>query len=110
MRLDLDEQGGWLVTPAELAHRLGISEWALRRQAGLGRIDSRLDLGYGRDAGRSRVTVIVGRCGWQGIFRADGGLISEFRWEPQPSMAAKSGADLHRRSEQILMSSSRPAD
>lgn len=110
MRLDLDEQGGWLVTPAELAHRLGISEWALRRQAGLGRIDSRLDLGYGRDVGRSRVTVIVGKRGWQGIFRADGGLISEFRWEPQPSAAARSGADLHGWPDRTLTSTSRPAD
>ncbi|MGZ7865432.1 hypothetical protein ACXR8U_07230 [Methylobacterium radiotolerans] len=49
MRLDLDGQGGWLITPAQLAHRLGMSEPALRRQAALGHIDSRLDRGYGRD-------------------------------------------------------------
>lgn len=28
MRLDLDGQGGWLITPAQLAHRLGMSELA----------------------------------------------------------------------------------
>ncbi|MBP2493840.1 hypothetical protein ABID82_004679 [Methylobacterium sp. PvP062] len=85
MRLDLDGQGGWLITPAQLAHRLGMSEPALRRQAALGHIDSRLDRGYGGDEGRSRVTVIVGKFGWQGIFHADGRLLSEFRWEPRPS-------------------------
>ncbi|WP_267360935.1 MULTISPECIES: DUF6522 family protein [unclassified Methylobacterium] len=85
MRLELDEQGGWLITPAEQARRLGMEEYALRRQAILGHIDSRLDRGYGRDEGRCRVTIIVGKFGWQGIFLADGRLLSEFRWEPQPS-------------------------
>jgi hypothetical protein len=66
VRLDLDEQGGWLITPAELARRLGMEVEALQRQAVLGLVDSRLDRGYGRDEGRSRVTVIVGKFGWQG--------------------------------------------
>jgi hypothetical protein len=88
VRLNLDEQGGWPITPAELARRLGMEEWALRRQAVLDQIDCRLDRGYGRDEGRSRVTVIVGKFGWQGIFHADGHLLSEFRWEPQPSAMA----------------------
>jgi hypothetical protein len=88
MRLDLDKQGGWLIKPAELARRLGMTEWTLRKQAALDRIDSRLDRGYGRDAGRSRVTIIVDKFGWQGIFNPDGYLLAEFRWEPQPSTMA----------------------
>ena len=59
-----------------------MEEWALRQEADRGHIDSRLDRGYGRDVGRTRVTVIVGKFGWQGIFHADGHLISEFRWGP----------------------------
>jgi hypothetical protein len=88
MRLDLDKQGGWLIKPAELARRLGIEEWALRKQAALDRIDSRLDRGYGRDEGRSRVTIIVDKFGWQGIVSPDGYLLAEFSWEPQPSAMA----------------------
>ena len=88
MRLDLDEKGGWLVRPAELAHRLGIEEWVLRSQAARGHMDSRLDRGYGRDEGRSRVTITVSTYSWQGIFGADGQLISEFRWQRRPSARA----------------------
>lgn len=88
MRLDLDKQGGWLIKPSELARRLGMTEWALRRQAALDRIDSRLDRGYGRDEGRSRVTITVGKFGWQGVFSPQGELLAEFRWEPQPSAMA----------------------
>jgi hypothetical protein len=60
-----------------------MEEWALRQEADRGHIDSRLDRGYGRDVGRTRVTVIVGKFGWQGIFHAEGHLISEFRWGPR---------------------------
>jgi hypothetical protein len=81
VRLNLDSQGGWLVRPAELARRLKIEEAALRKQGALGLIDSRLDRGYGRDEGRSRVTITVGKFSWQGIFGADGFLISEFQWQ-----------------------------
>jgi hypothetical protein len=88
VRLHLDEQGSWLIGPAELAHRLGVSEWTLRRQASLGLVDSRLDRGYGRDEGRSRVTVTIDKFGWQGIFGPAGELLSEFRWEPRPSAMA----------------------
>ncbi|MHC2106435.1 DUF6522 family protein [Methylobacterium sp. CM6246] len=88
MRLDLDKQGGWLTKPSELARRLGMTEWALRRQAALDGIDSRLDRGYGRDEGRSRVTITVGKFGWQGIFSPQGELLAEFRWEPQLSAMA----------------------
>ncbi|MHC2106458.1 DUF6522 family protein [Methylobacterium sp. CM6246] len=88
MRLDLDRQGGWLIKPPELARRLGMTEWALQRQAALDRIDSRLDRGYGRDKGRSRVTITVGKFGWQGIFGPDGQLLTDFHWEPQPSAMA----------------------
>lgn len=96
MRLYLDDQGGWPITPAELARRLGIGEGELRQQAALGLIDCRLDRGYGRDEGRARVTVIVGRFGWQGIFHADGHLLSEFRWEPRPSgMVVNGHGTLH---------------
>jgi hypothetical protein len=59
-----------------------MEEWALRQEADRGHIDSRLDRGYGRDVGRTRVTVIVGKFGWQGVFHAEGHLISEFRWRP----------------------------
>ncbi|WP_139234181.1 DUF6522 family protein [Methylobacterium pseudosasicola] len=88
MRLDLDKQGGWRIKPAELARRLGVEEWILRRQVALDRIDSRLDRGYGRDEGRSRVTITGDKFGWQGIFGADGQLLTEFRWEPRPSAMA----------------------
>ena len=88
MRLDLDEQGGWLIRPAELARRLGVEEWFLQKLATLDRIDSRLDRGYGRDEGRSRVTMIVDKFGWQGIFGPDGELLAEFRWKPRPSAMA----------------------
>ena len=81
MRLDLDEQGGWLIQPDELARRLRIEEPVLRSEAADGRVDSRLDRGYGRDEGRSRVMITVGRHCWQGTFGADGRLIAEFRWE-----------------------------
>jgi hypothetical protein len=88
VRLDLDRHGGWLIKPAELARRLGVNEWTLRRLAKLHRIDSRLDRGYGRDAGRSRVTITVDKFGWEGIFGPDGYLLAECRWEPQPSAMA----------------------
>ena len=88
MRLDLDKQGGWLIKPADLARRLGVEEWILRRQAALDRIDSRLDRGYGRDEGRSRVTITGDSFGWQGIFGPDGQLLTDFHWEPQPSAMA----------------------
>ncbi|MCJ2049376.1 DUF6522 family protein [Methylobacterium sp. J-070] len=88
MRLDLDEQGGWLIKPAELARRLGVAEWSLRREAALDCIDSRLDRGYGRDEGRSRVTITVGKVSWQGIFGPNSQLLSEFRWESQRSTMA----------------------
>ncbi|MCJ2138396.1 DUF6522 family protein [Methylobacterium sp. J-026] len=88
MRLDLDEQGGWLIRPDELAQRLRIDEQLLRREAALGRIESRLDRGHGRDEGRSRVTVTVGKHSWQGTFGADGILIAEFRWERHSSAMA----------------------
>jgi hypothetical protein len=58
--------------------------------ATLDRIDSRLDRGYGRGAGRSRVTITVDKFGWQGIFGPHGDLLAEFRWEPQPSAMAVS--------------------
>jgi hypothetical protein len=59
-----------------------MEEWALWHEADRGHIDSRLDRGYGRDVGRTRVTVIVGKFGWQDVFHAEGHLISEFRWGP----------------------------
>jgi hypothetical protein len=59
-----------------------MEEWSLRQEADRGHIDSRLDRGYGRVVGRTRVTVIVGKFGWQGVFHAEGHLISEFRWGP----------------------------
>ncbi|MCJ2142102.1 DUF6522 family protein [Methylobacterium sp. E-066] len=92
MRLDLDEDGGWLITPAELAHKFGLEEWVLRRQAALGCVESRIARGYGRYKGRSRVTIIVGKLGWQGTFAASGELLTEFRWEPQPVTIKKSKA------------------
>ncbi|MCJ2125890.1 DUF6522 family protein [Methylobacterium sp. J-077] len=92
MRLDLDEHGGWLITPAELAQRFGVEEWVLLRQADLGCVESRIARGYGKDKGRSRITIIVGRLGWQGTFAADGMLLTEFRWESQPGTIRKTSA------------------
>ncbi|MDE4915178.1 hypothetical protein PQI07_31710 [Methylobacterium sp. 092160098-2] len=88
MRLDLDDNGGWLIQPAELARRLRIEEAALLRQGLLGLIDSRLDLGYAHDEGRSQVTISVGKFSWQGTFGPDGFLLTEFRWNRQPSTMA----------------------
>ena len=59
MRFDRDRNGAWLVSPNELASKLGVSADHLRSQMTRGLVTGRVEAGRGEDVGRSRVTVTV---------------------------------------------------
>ena len=77
MRFNLDERGDWVVHPADLASKLGMTPESLQHQMRLGLVTSRIERGSDEDEGRSRVTVRTGRASWEGIFDVAGSLISE---------------------------------
>lgn len=77
MRFERDARGDWLVNPADLAQKLGMTPEYLQQQMRLGRVTSRIEIGTQEDEGRSRVTVRAGKASWEGTFDPSGSLISE---------------------------------
>ncbi|QDI81678.1 hypothetical protein E8E01_15100 [Methylorubrum populi] len=82
MRFDRDSEGAWIIDPADLAVKLGMTSAQLQSQERRGLVGSRVEIGSGSDEGRSRVTVTTEYSGWQGLFDVCGALIGERFFEP----------------------------
>ncbi|MCP1557058.1 UNVERIFIED_ORG: hypothetical protein J2W75_004126 [Methylorubrum zatmanii] len=82
MRFECDRDGAWIVDPASLASKLGMTAASLQSQERRGLVGSRVEIGSGSDEGRARVTVTTEYSGWQGLFDADGALMGERFFEP----------------------------
>lgn len=80
MRLDIGQEGDWMVDPRDLASRLGVNANELKRLNRLGRVDAQLVTGTGEDTGLSRVIVRLSDRGWMGTFDEGGVLIHEEMW------------------------------
>ncbi|GEL42268.1 hypothetical protein MEX01_28590 [Methylorubrum extorquens] len=90
MRFECDSEGAWIVDPASLASKLGMTAARLQNQERRGLVGSRVEIGSGSDEGHSRVTVTTEYSGWQGLFDARGILIGERFFEPAGTDVAAS--------------------
>lgn len=77
MQIELDAKGDFILDPAELAERFGLTKDAFRRNLKLGFIKSTVETGEGEDFGTSRLTLRLGNRKWQAIIGADGTVVSQ---------------------------------
>nr|WP_274382902.1 DUF6522 family protein [Methylorubrum extorquens] len=96
MRFECDSRGAWIVDPACLASKLGMTAARLQNQERRGLVGGRVEIGSGSDDGRTRVTVTTECSGWQGLFDAAGALIGERFFEPASTDVAASTMLRHR--------------
>lgn len=77
MRLERNVHGDWMLDPEQLHSRLMINPGLMRQKMRLGLVTSRIEKGVDADIGKSRVTIMVAKSTWEGIFDEDGWLKSE---------------------------------
>lgn len=79
MRFDCNARGEWLVSPRELARKLGIAIDHLLEEQKLGLVRTRVETGCDGDEGFSRITVQSREAAWEGVFDRHGALVRERR-------------------------------
>ena len=77
MRIERDGSGDFVLDPAALASRFGLSSSVFRSNLQRGFITSMIEQGQGEDAGTWRLTLRFGNRVWQVIINAEDEIVTE---------------------------------
>ncbi|WP_454287834.1 DUF6522 family protein [Rhizobium arsenicireducens] len=77
MQIERDSNGDFILDPAELAQRFGLSAAEFRRHQEQGLVKSTVEVGEGEDVGTSRLSLRIGNRIWRAILDANGQVTRE---------------------------------
>jgi hypothetical protein len=76
-RLERDGEGDFVLDPALLAQRFGLSAERFRHLVQSGHVRSSVEQGMGEDEGRQRLTVRCGNRAWTAVVDNSGNVVGE---------------------------------
>ncbi len=77
MQITRDDNGDFILDPAELCSRFGLSGAEFRRKLQMGLVASTVEIGEGEDLGLQRLSLRIGNRIWRAILDNSDTVISE---------------------------------
>ncbi|WFU91731.1 DUF6522 family protein (plasmid) [Rhizobium sp. CC1099] len=77
MQITRDDNGDFILNPAELSSRFGLSGAEFRRKLQMGLVASTVEIGEGEDLGLQRLSLRIGNRIWRAILDNSDTVISE---------------------------------
>lgn len=77
MQIERDPNGDFILQPADLAERFGLTSDDFRRKMQKGLLASTVEVGEGEDAGTCRLSLRLGNRLWRAILDAEDRVTSE---------------------------------
>lgn len=77
MQIERDPNGDFILQPADLAERFGLTSDDFRRRMQKGLLASTVEVGEGEDAGTCRLSLRLGNRLWRAILDAEDRVTSE---------------------------------
>jgi hypothetical protein len=77
MHIERDDNGDFILDPADLSSRFGLSGVEFKRKLQMGLVASTVEIGEGGDAGMRRLSLRIGNRIWRAILDPSDTVISE---------------------------------